>query len=57
MLNLIVILSYNSIILGSAGFYISILVMWLILCGATVCCDYLRLSYFNLLILWDLLIF
>jgi hypothetical protein len=31
--------------------------MWLILCGATVCCDYLRFSYFNLLILWDLLIF
>jgi hypothetical protein len=28
--------------------------MWLILCGATVCCAYLRLSYFNLLILWDL---
>jgi hypothetical protein len=34
-----------------------ILGMWLILCGATVYCDYLRLSYFNLRILWDLLVF
>jgi hypothetical protein len=34
MLKLIVILSYNSIIRSSAGFYISILGMWLILCGA-----------------------
>jgi hypothetical protein len=57
MLELIVILSYNSIIRGSAGFYISILGMRLILCEAAVCCDYLRLSYFNLLTLWDLLIF
>jgi hypothetical protein len=57
MLKLIVILSYNFIIRGSAGFYISILGMWLTLCGATLCCDYLRLSYFNLLILWDLLVF
>jgi hypothetical protein len=46
MLKLIVILSYNSKIRGSAGFYISILGMWLIHCGATVCCDYLHLSYF-----------
>jgi hypothetical protein len=57
MLKLIFILSYNSIFRGSAGFYISILGIWLILCGATVCCDYLRLSYFNLLILCDLLVF
>jgi hypothetical protein len=55
MLKFIVILSYSSIIRSSAGFYIFNLGMWLILCGATVCCDYLRLSYFNLLILRDLL--
>jgi hypothetical protein len=46
MLNLIVILSYNSIIRGSAGFYISILDMFLIHCGSTVCCDYLRFVVF-----------
>jgi hypothetical protein len=47
MLKLIVILSYNSIIRRSVGFYISILGIWLILCGATVCCEYLLLSYFK----------
>jgi hypothetical protein len=35
MSKFLVILSYNSIIRGSAGFYISILGIWLILCGAT----------------------